>query len=62
MLRGQLPVKWRDRMQEYVWKKGEGSMRNLEQAKGECLDGEMKTLPWSSPCDSSYEKALKIND
>ncbi len=29
-------VKWRDRMQEYVRERGEGSLRNLEQARGEC--------------------------
>ncbi len=35
-VRGQPPVKWRDRVQEYVRGKGEGSLRNLEQATREC--------------------------
>ncbi len=33
-------VKWRDWVQEYVRERGEGSLINLEQAKGECLDSE----------------------
>ncbi len=33
--RGQPPMKWRDRVQEYVREKGEGSLRNIEQARGE---------------------------
>ncbi len=32
------PVKWRDKVQEYVRERGEGSLRNPEWAKGECLD------------------------
>ncbi len=39
-VRGRPPVKWRDRVQEYVKERGEGSLRNLEQAKGECWDRE----------------------
>ncbi len=39
-IRGQPPVKWRDRVQEYVREKGEGSLRNLEQARRECQDKE----------------------
>ncbi len=39
-IRGQPPAKWRDRVQEYVREKCEGSLRNLEQARGECLDRE----------------------
>ncbi len=38
--RGWLPEKWRDRVQKYVRKRGEGTLRNLEQARGECLDRE----------------------
>ncbi len=34
------PVKWRDRVQEYVTVRGEGSLRNLEQARRECRDRE----------------------
>ncbi len=37
-VRGQPPVKWRDRVQEYVRESGEGSLRNLEQARRECQD------------------------
>ncbi len=33
-VRRQPPVKWRDRVQEYVTERGEGSLRNLEQARG----------------------------
>ncbi len=39
-IRGRPPVKWRDRVQEYVSEKGEGSLRNLEQARRECQDRE----------------------
>ncbi len=39
-VRGRPPVKWRDRMQEYVSERGEGSLRNLEQVSGECQDRE----------------------
>ncbi len=33
-VRGRPPVKWRDRVQEYVRERGERSLRNLEQARG----------------------------
>ncbi len=33
-------MKWRDRMQEYVRERSEGSLRNLEQARRECQDRE----------------------
>ncbi len=33
-------MKWRDRVQEYVRERSEGSLRNLEQARGECQDRE----------------------
>ncbi len=39
-VRGQPPVKWSDRVQEYVRLRGEGSLRNLEQARRECQDRE----------------------
>ncbi len=39
-VRGRPPVKWRDRVQEYVRVRGERSLRNLEQARGECQDRE----------------------
>ncbi len=32
--RGRPPVKWRDRVQEYVRERGEGPLRSLEQARG----------------------------
>ncbi len=39
-VRGRPPVKWRDRVQEYVRERGEGSLRNLEQARRVCQDRE----------------------
>ncbi len=39
-VRGRPPVKWRDRVQEYVRERGEGSLRNLEQARRECQERE----------------------
>ncbi len=39
-VRGRPPVKWRDRVQEYVRERGERSLRKLEQARGECQDRE----------------------
>ncbi len=38
--RGRLPVKWRDRVQEYVRERGRGSLRNLKQAMRESQDRE----------------------
>ncbi len=38
--RGRSPLKWRDRVQEYIRERGEGSLRNLEQARRECQDRE----------------------
>ncbi len=38
--RGRPPVKWRDRVQEYVRERGERSLRSFEQARRECLDRE----------------------
>ncbi len=37
---GRPPVKCRDRVQEYVRERGERSLENLEQARGECQDRE----------------------
>ncbi len=37
-VRGQPPVKWRDRVQECVREMGEGSLKNFEQARRECPD------------------------
>ncbi len=39
-VRGRPPVKWRDRVQEYVRVRGDGSLRNLEQARRVCQDRE----------------------
>ncbi len=39
-VRGRPPVKWRDRVQDYVRERGQGSLRNLEQAKRECQERE----------------------
>ncbi len=33
-------MKWRDRVQEYVRERGEGTLRNLEQARRVCQDRE----------------------
>ncbi len=38
-VRGRPPIKWRNRVQEYVRERVEGSLRNLEQAR-ECQDRE----------------------
>ncbi len=52
--RGQPPMKWRDRVQEYVREKGEGFLRNIEQARGGSMDREMETLLlWPFPAGSS---------
>ncbi len=40
MFGGRSPVKWMDRVREYVRERGEGSLRNLEQARRECQDRE----------------------
>ncbi len=37
-VRGRPPVKWRDRVQEYVRERCEGSLRNPEQARRVCQD------------------------
>ncbi len=37
---GRPPVKWSYRVQEYVRERGEGSLRSLEQARGECQNRE----------------------
>ncbi len=39
-VRGRPPVKWRERVQEYVRESCEGSLRSLEQARRECQDRE----------------------
>ncbi len=39
-VRGRPPVKWRDRVQEYVRERGEGSLRSLEQARRQYQDRE----------------------
>ncbi len=47
-VRGRPPVKWRDRVQEYVRRRGEGPFQSLEQARGECQDRER----WKPFCRS----------
>ena len=37
-VRGRPPVKWQDRVQEYVRERGVNGMRGLEQARKECKD------------------------
>ncbi len=39
-VKGRPPVKWMDRVQEYVSERSEGSLRNHEQARGKCQDRE----------------------
>ncbi len=39
-VRGRPPGKWRERVQEYIRERGEGSLRNLDQARGGCRDRE----------------------
>ncbi len=39
-IRGQSPVKWSDRVQEYVRERGKRSLRNLGKARGKCRDRE----------------------
>ena len=38
--RGSPPLRWRDKVKEYVRKRGECGMRGVEEAKRECLDRE----------------------
>ncbi len=45
-VRGRPPVKWRDRVQEYVRERGERSLRNFEPTRRECLDRERWKLFW----------------
>ncbi len=49
-VRGRPPVKWRNRVQEYVRERGEASLRNLEQARRECQDRDGSSsamaIPW----------------
>ncbi len=50
-IRGRPPVKWRDRVQEYVRERGEGSLRNLQQVRGSVgieRDGSSSAMaiPW----------------
>ncbi len=53
-VRGRPPVKWRDRVQEYVRERGKGSLRSLEQARRQCQDREMEALLlWPSSSGSS---------
>ncbi len=42
--KGRPPVKWRDRVQEYIRERGERYLRNFEQARRECLDRESWNL------------------
>ncbi len=49
-VRGRPPVKWRNRVQEYVRERGERSLRNTEQARRECPDrggnSSAVAVPW----------------
>ncbi len=64
--RGKPPVKWRDRVQEYVRERGEGSLRNLEQARRACQDSERWKLlcrghPLVGASRSRYRNELNRN-
>ncbi len=59
-------MKWRDRVQEYVKERGEGSLRKLEQARGECQDRERWKLfcrghPLVGAPRSRRRNELKLN-
>ncbi len=60
-VRGRHPVEWRDRVQEYVRERGEGSLRSLEQARVECQDRERDgsssavVIPWWELLGSGVE-------
>ncbi len=57
------PVKWRERVQEYVRERGERSLKSFDQARSECLDKERwKLLLWPSPGGSFWEQASKMNE
>ncbi len=65
-VRGRPPVKWRDRVQEYVRERGEGSLRNLDQTRGECRDRERWKLfcrghPLVGAPRSRRQNELKLN-
>ncbi len=60
------PVKWRDRVLEYVRDRSEGSLRNLEQARGKCQDRERWKLfcrghPLVGASRSRYRNELNRN-
>ncbi len=65
-VRGRPLVKRKDRVQEYVRERGEGSLRNLEQAKGKCQDRERWKLfcrghPLVGAPRSRCQNELKLN-
>ncbi len=47
--RGRPPPKWRDRVQEYVRERGERYLRNIEQARRECLVQGFSTIIYPLP-------------
>ena len=48
--RGRPPVRWRDRVEEYMCEKGATRGGGLDQARRECLDREVEMfLPWPPP-------------
>ncbi len=64
-VRGRPPVKFRDRVQEYVRERGEGSGRSLEQRRGGCQDGERWKLvccghPLVGAPRSRHQNELKL--
>ncbi len=60
-VRGRPPMKWRDRVQEYVREKGEGSLRNLEQSRGECQDRDGSSSAVAIPWWELLGEGVKMN-
>ncbi len=61
-VRGRSPVKWRYMVLEYVREMGEGSLRNLEQARRECQDRERwKLFLHGQPLVELLGAGVKIN-
>ncbi len=56
------PVKWRNRVQEYVRERGKGSLRNLEQARKECQNRERwKLFCHDHPCRELLGAGIELN-
>ncbi len=62
--RGRPPVKWRDRLQEYVRERGEISLINFEHARRECLDSvgssSAVAIPWWELLGAGVDEMMMI--